>query len=391
MWKKVISLFLMVCLLSTLIGCSGGNPVVPSEDETLDNDDVDTYNKTTNEDGLVILNLEEVQVEVKVEDGKSGIPLSDINVDIFLYEGKIAYLIVDPSGDYVPKIIVEEQSDKEYLPQSKIPIISTIVKLFERTQWALEGYTSGGAQFSDQIDNKFLKYLFDYIFQYGGKTTLGDIKYSWADAIIAGADVVVGTGITVIFTLSGPIGWALIAIDVFDMGDTFAVAQWAKKYESLGYTDNDQFEVYYWIPVPFTPSNKIPFYPFIVPLGEPGEFMEEEEECIPKLISPSNGAVLDNGCYGWSNLKTWNFDWSDCPGATCYHLYVRQYPNATIPIIDNNDITISNYTYKGYGYVIDINRFNWKWKVRAMVNGQWGPWSEERTFDVEPIDSDCTS
>jgi len=304
MCKKAIVLFFIVLLSTLLISCGGGNPVVPSDDEVLDYDEVDTYNNTTSKDGLVIFNLEDVQVEVKVEDEKTGTPLSDIKVDMFLYEGKVAYLIVDPSGDYIPKIIAEEQSYKNYSPQSKIPIISTIVKLIERTEWALEGYTSGGAQFSDQIDNKFLKYLFDYIFQYGGKTTLGDLKYSMEDAIIAGADVVLSTGITVVFGLSGPIGWALIALDVFDMGDTFVVAQWAKKYESLGYSDSDYFEIYYWIPAPYISSIKIPFYPFIVPIGEPGEFMEEEGGVIlaSPVVSASDGTYNDKVRVTWNNL-----------------------------------------------------------------------------------------
>ena len=266
----------------------------PEADE-LDYDEVDRFDSITDSDGLSTFNVEEdVKINVKVEDEKTGMPLSDINVDIFLYEGKIAYLIVDPSGDYVPKIIAEEQSYKNYSSQSKIPIISTIVKLIKRTEWALEGYTSGGAQFSDQIDNKFLKYLFDYIFQYGGKTTLGDIKYSMEDAIIAGADVVLSVGITAVFTLSGPIGWALIALDVFDMGDTFVVAQWAKKYESLGYSDSDYFEIYYWIPAPYISSIKIPFYPFIVPIGEPEESSVEPVNGDITNISPlSDSFILD--------------------------------------------------------------------------------------------------
>jgi len=113
---------------------------------------------------------------------------------------------------------------------------------------------------------------------------------------------------------------------------------------------------------------------------------EPEEECIPDLISPLNGAVLDNGCSDHTNLMTWKFDWSDCSSATCYHLYVMG-PTATIPAVDNDYITNSNYTREDYSYV-NTNRFNWRWKVRAMVNGQWGPWSEERYFDVEPLNTD---
>jgi hypothetical protein len=266
----------------------------PEADE-LDYDEVDRFDSITDSDGLSTFNVEEdVKINVKVEDEKTGMPLSDINVDIFLYEGKIAYLIVDPSGDYIPKIIAEEQSYKDYSSQSKFPVISTIVKLIKRTGWAIEGYTSGGAQFSDQIDNKFLKYLFDYIFQYGGKTTLGDLKYSMEDTIITFCDTGLNLAIIPFLTISGPIGWASIAIDAFDMGDTFAVAQWAKKYESLGYSDSDYFEIYYWIPVPYFPLIKIPFYPVIVPIGEPEESSVEPVNGDITNISPlTDSFILD--------------------------------------------------------------------------------------------------
>jgi hypothetical protein len=112
------------------------------------------------------------------------------------------------------------------------------------------------------------------------------------------------------------------------------------------------------------------------------------EECIPSLVSPSEGAVFDNGCSDHSDLIIWNFDWSDCPNVTRYHLYVI-HSTATIPVIDNSNISRSYYTREDYGYISNQNCFNWKCKVRAMINGQWGRWSEERTFDVEPLNTDC--
>jgi len=112
------------------------------------------------------------------------------------------------------------------------------------------------------------------------------------------------------------------------------------------------------------------------------------EECIPSLVSPSEGAVFDNGCSDHSDLIIWNFDWSDCPNVTRYHLYVI-HSTATIPVIDNSNISKSSYTREDHGYISNQNCFNWKCKVRAMINGQWGRWSEERTFDVEPLNTDC--
>jgi len=109
---------------------------------------------------------------------------------------------------------------------------------------------------------------------------------------------------------------------------------------------------------------------------------------IPELISPEEGAVLDNGRTDRLNYVVWDFDWSDCPGATAYHLYVIG-ATASIPVIDNAGLTQSAYHTAQLGsYVTDFNRFDWTWKVRAQVGGVWGDWSPERTFDVEPVNTD---
>ena len=107
--------------------------------------------------------------------------------------------------------------------------------------------------------------------------------------------------------------------------------------------------------------------------------------CIPPLISPQPDAVLDNGRTDGNNSIVWDFDWSDCTGATRYNLYVFQ----QFSYIDNLFISSSAYHYECQGcYITEPNRFGWAWKVRAYVNNQWGAWSETRTFSVEPIDTD---
>jgi hypothetical protein len=113
-------------------------------------------------------------------------------------------------------------------------------------------------------------------------------------------------------------------------------------------------------------------------------------ECTPTLVSPANGSELDNGCSDQSDLVTWEFDWEDCFGATKYHLYAL-HTGDSIPVIDNDSITTSEYVQSSYAYMTNENRFDWRWKVRTMVNGAWGPWSTERAFDVEPLETDCNS
>ncbi len=109
----------------------------------------------------------------------------------------------------------------------------------------------------------------------------------------------------------------------------------------------------------------------------------------PKLMFPDNAEVLDNGCLNLGSGIYWTFIWSEVPNATSYHLRVMG-ANAINPVIDNPNIRSTDYISKNPGsYIVDQNRLGWRWRVRAMVNGQWSSWSEERSFDVEPLDTDC--
>jgi hypothetical protein len=107
------------------------------------------------------------------------------------------------------------------------------------------------------------------------------------------------------------------------------------------------------------------------------------------LISPESGAVLDNGCADFSNKKEWDFDWADVNGASKYHLYVKG-KYAIYPIINNSNLSTSDFHFENSGYIATHNLHNWKWRVRAYVDGNWLGWSEERSFDVEPLNTDCT-
>lgn len=110
---------------------------------------------------------------------------------------------------------------------------------------------------------------------------------------------------------------------------------------------------------------------------------------IPLLGSPKEGTILDNGRADNLDDIIWDFDWSDYQGATKYHLYVTK-TGAAYPVIDSDAITSSSYRYIcGSCYIMESVRYDWTWKVRAFVTGQWGEWSEIRTFSAEPVDSDA--
>jgi hypothetical protein len=122
------------------------------------------------------------------------------------------------------------------------------------------------------------------------------------------------------------------------------------------------------------------------PIGEP----VDETGCsiaqllIPVLFFPSADALLDNGCTDFSDPLIWDFDWSEVPGATAYHLYVIA-SGYQIPVIDDEAVVSSSYHFES-GYA---GTGPFLWKVRANVDGIWRDWSEERTFYAEPVDTDC--
>ena len=110
--------------------------------------------------------------------------------------------------------------------------------------------------------------------------------------------------------------------------------------------------------------------------------------CVPTLLSPPAGAVLDNGCTAGGKPKVWSFDWSDCAGASAYHLRVHR-SGETMALVNRTNLHTSACTYSNDLPVADDALTGWTWKVRATTNGVWGPWSADRPFSVEPVNSDC--
>lgn len=110
----------------------------------------------------------------------------------------------------------------------------------------------------------------------------------------------------------------------------------------------------------------------------------------PMLISPENNAVLDNGRSDLYDSIIWDFDWSDVLRANLYQIYVIG-PGVKYPIINTSTIS-SSYHCEKKEYQSEREGLNslsgWTWKVRAMVDGLWSEWSEVRTFNLEPFNTD---
>lgn len=112
-----------------------------------------------------------------------------------------------------------------------------------------------------------------------------------------------------------------------------------------------------------------------------------DEGCvkIPVLLTPAQNDTLDNGCKNKLDTISWYFDWEEVPGATSYHIYIKN-DNASLPVIDRI-IGESDFSFSGTGYIVLTT--GWYCKVRAMVNGILLEWSEKRRFVVEPLGTDC--
>ncbi len=115
----------------------------------------------------------------------------------------------------------------------------------------------------------------------------------------------------------------------------------------------------------------------------------EPPPCIPELLSPTRGVLLDNGRTDNRDVIDWTFDWTDCPGATEYVIVVYG-PTATIPAI-RAVTTQSSFRHVSCGYIAQANASNWRLWLRAKNEDVWGSWSPERNFDVERADSDPLS
>jgi hypothetical protein len=109
--------------------------------------------------------------------------------------------------------------------------------------------------------------------------------------------------------------------------------------------------------------------------------------CVPELRYPHPKATLDNGRKDHRDLRTWEFKWTTCEGVTEHHLWVK-HPMSEQPAIDETEIRGTSYVDSDNEYIFNERLSGWRWRVRAKTDGEWGSWSEERTFDVEPLNTD---
>jgi len=104
----------------------------------------------------------------------------------------------------------------------------------------------------------------------------------------------------------------------------------------------------------------------------------------PTLIAPEAAAVLKNGNRDGSKTRVWDFKWSPVAKAAKYQLVVFA-PGSSTPVLVKADITSASYRDVSKDHAPNQNLRGWRWKVRAFAEDSWTDWSEEGTFDVEPL------
>jgi hypothetical protein len=102
---------------------------------------------------------------------------------------------------------------------------------------------------------------------------------------------------------------------------------------------------------------------------------------VPILLEPRAGSIMPNGTDRSDSTVTWDFRWTPVEGADEYQLVVvkrmKDRPSIDTIVRDTEYRHVQAGTWS-FG--------NWYlWRVRAIRDGKPLPWSELRTFDVEPM------
>ena len=99
----------------------------------------------------------------------------------------------------------------------------------------------------------------------------------------------------------------------------------------------------------------------------------------PILESPPWNVSLGNGTKDLKIGIFWTFSWYPVHYAQQYQIEIENlYGGGKF----SANTTTTSFDYRRSGYIENQSIGGWFWKVRAQINGVWGPWSETRYFNV---------
>jgi hypothetical protein len=116
------------------------------------------------------------------------------------------------------------------------------------------------------------------------------------------------------------------------------------------------------------------------------------EQCVPSgsvqspvLTSPSpDYSRMDNGCGCVTNSVRWRFEWRPVTNASQYEIEISHESYGRIV-----EKTTKTYLVVDFANPFTSSWADWSWKVRAKTACGWGPWSGNRTFGIEALNTDC--
>lgn len=235
---------------------------------------------STGSDGVATFVLEDGRVvQVKVIDVVTGEPIPNIDSYLVTDGTAVAFLFIDPTGNYLPRIAPEEQNLQTLARPPEGRFIGTIKELWKMGEAQFNGYQP---QYADQIESPLLSYMFRTFFIFCRPSTLGELKFNLGEFLIeffvGGA---VGAEIGAIIPVVREV---LVVLGVVEVGNTAAYELWVILYTSRGYSLGQNFEIWRLDPIFAGVASVIPW---VLPIEEPSGSVIEEN---PGSIS---GKVLD--------------------------------------------------------------------------------------------------
>lgn len=105
-------------------------------------------------------------------------------------------------------------------------------------------------------------------------------------------------------------------------------------------------------------------------------------QCLPKLLSPTAGGVVDVMLAGQN--AWWLFRWQGCLDISRFHFQIFE-PKGGQPLFDYEGLTTLSYRFPlqdkiGKGTSLK----GWRWRVRGQSRGVWGEWVESG-FEVRSL------
>ena len=193
MLKKLISLLLVLCLLSSSVGCGGGNPVIPPTDEEPTEDIIFVQNTNPEDNVLVVAGKDEGEaLAVLGEKDAFGNPVK-ITGAVYTSEQGEAF-IIDAGDDGLPTYILDPTGNKVVFTNYTDSTVE--ISIYNSNDELIEGPTTITVDPSDLL---YLKQLYSsvdsknkdaadvvaFVFKWGG------FGLEWAACALAAFSLVV--------------------------------------------------------------------------------------------------------------------------------------------------------------------------------------------------------